>query len=271
MRPRHAAALALVTFRGYLYVPRRLNPALLAGLMATVVNVAGCAPNRAEWMSQAAQQQAKLATGPIGNEQEVKVESRQGALMVNSLAADLSKAAQGSQQQIAQAFAQDTAQISGGLDAIADSQTDEQFTDAVFAMCDPERKAAAPRVGRVMIGLANAINAKPPTNVPLEEIQRTVSYFDTFGERLIGIPAKCEHASAAMAEASAEEQQAEAEHQANLNAAATTTAIVLGAALITAGSVAAAEASRPIIVQSPPVENNYYISRQPVVAPWPPP
>jgi len=76
-----------------------------------------------------------------------------------------------------------------------------------------------------------------------------------------------------MAEASAEEQQAETQHQANLNAAATTTAIVLGAALIAAGSVTAAEASRPIIVPSPPVENNYHLSRQPVVEPWqqPPP
>jgi hypothetical protein len=236
-----------------------------------LVDVAGCAPNRAQWMQQEADRQAKLGTSSIGSEQNVKEEARQAASLLKDLATGFLAKPPVGKEQLAAAWAQEFSIVASGLDDIADSRTDEQFTAAVFEMCDPQRRQAAPQVGKFMNVMAGALSAKPPPNVSNEEVQQSITYCQTFGERLIGIPAKCEHASAAMAEASAEEQQAETEHQANLNAAATTTAIVLGAALITAGSVAAAEASRPIIVPSPPVENNYYISRQPVVAPWPQP
>lgn len=79
-------------------------------------------------------------------------------------------------------------------------------------------------------------------------------YFDTFGERLIDIPPKCDQTSAAMAEADAEEQKAEAQHRANVNTAVTAAALVFAGAVIlgsSAASVAAAEASRPVIIQEP--------------------
>ncbi len=125
-------------------------------------------------------------------------------------------------------------------------QTDEQFTAAVFGMCEPQRRDAASRVGQLMTGMAARIRANPPAKGPHWQ-----NYFDTFGERLINIPTECDHASATMAQAEAQEQ-AEIQHQANVNAAATVGAVVLGTAILAAGTVAAAEASRPIIVQSQP-------------------
>jgi hypothetical protein len=130
-------------------------------------------------MSKAAQQQAKVATGPIGETKEVKAESRQAASLLRSLAAGVLNPPQGVNPQIASAFAQDAGQISSGLDALADSQTDEQFTEAVFAMCDPDRKAAAPRVGQVMLGIANGIRTKPPPNL---NIRRAIHRLDHAGE-----------------------------------------------------------------------------------------
>ena len=56
-------------------------------------------------------------------------------------------------------------------------------------------------------------------------------YFDTFGERLIDIPPKCDQTSAAMAEADAEEQKAEAQHRANVNTAVTAAALVFAGAV----------------------------------------
>lgn len=241
-------------------MPTRFNPALLAGLVAMLLNVPGCAPNRADWIAQAANQEAKSATSSIGNVQEVRIQARQGAAMLKNLSAMVLKDPH-SNAQLAALFDRYCAQLSSGLDAIADSQTDEQFTAAVFGMCEPDRKDAASRVGLVMTSLATRIRANPPPNVQQEEVQHWVNYFDTFGERLINIPTECDHARAAMAEADAQERQAEIQHQANVNAAATATAVVLGTALLAAGTVAAAEANRPIVVQSPPVQNNYYINQ----------
>ena len=67
--------------------------------------------------------------------------------------------------------------------------------------------------------MANGMRAKPPANIPPEQSQQTADYFDTFGERMINIPTECDRAEAGMAEASAREQQAEVQHQANVNAA----------------------------------------------------
>jgi hypothetical protein len=68
------------------------------------------------------------------------------------------------------------------------------------------------------------------------------------------IPSKCDQASGAMAEADAEEQKAEADHRENVNTAVTAAALVFAGAVIlgsSAASVAAAEASRPVIIQEP--------------------
>jgi hypothetical protein len=232
---------------------------LVALLICSLIWPTGCAPNRQQWMSQAAQGQAKLATGPIGDQQEVKKESRVAAQVLRKLSADASNSAPGPNKQAVLMFAQDATLISGGLDAIAESQTDEQFTEAVWSMCDSDRRVAAPNVGRMMLGLANMFRghvASDPSHT--QQLEQMATYFDTFGERLVNIPSECDHASSAMAEASAEEQQAEVNHQANVNTATTAAALLFAGAVVLGSSVASAEASRPIIVQSPPVQNNYY-------------
>ena len=61
-----------------------------------------------------------------------------------------------------------------------------------------------------------------------------------------------------MAEASAKEQEDEARHQANVSAAINAAELIFAGAVVYATTVSAAQASRPIIVQSPPVQNNYY-------------
>ena len=239
---------------------RRLNRALLAGLIAALVDAPGCAPNRAQWMQQEADRQANLGTSSIGSEQNVKDEARQASGLLKSLATEALAKPPVGKEQLAAAWAQEFSVVASGLDDIAGSQTDEQFTAAVFEMCDPQRRQAAPQVGKFMNVMAGAMSANPPPNVSNEEVKQLIAYCQTFGERLIDIPSRCDQASAAMAQAEADEQRAETEHQANVNAATTAVAVVLGATLIAAGTVAAAEASRPIIVQSPPVEtNNYYV------------
>ncbi len=59
-----------------------------------------------------------------------------------------------------------------------------------------------------------------------------------------------------MAEAGLEEQQAEINHQANVNRALTAAAIVFAGTALVAGEVGAAAATRP------PVQNNYYYVNQ---------
>lgn len=46
--------------------------------------------------------------------------------------------------QLVALFTADSALVSSGLAAIADSKTDDQFTAAVFDMCDAQRRMAAP-------------------------------------------------------------------------------------------------------------------------------
>jgi len=217
----------------------------------------GCAPNREEWMSRAATQQAQVATGSIGNEQKIRNESRFGAQVLRTLSEQASKAAPnaGQNKQAAIAFAQNAILISSGLDSIADSQTDAQFTEAVWAMCDSDRRTAAPFVGQMLLGIANTARERSVSDPSHTQVlEHTATYMDTFGERLINIPSECDHANAAMAEANAEEQKAEAEHRENVNTAVTAAALVFAGAVIlgsSAASVAAAEASRPVIIQEP--------------------
>jgi hypothetical protein len=232
----------------------RARSLLIAWLVAKLVDAPGCAaPNRGQWMSQAAKQQAKLATSQIGSVEEVKAQARQAAGLLNALAeAALSKPPAGNQQ-VASAFSHDALEVSSGLQAIAESQTDEAFTNAVFGMCDSDRQAASPRVGRVMMGIAAAMRNHPPANMTLQQRQSAISYFETFGGRLINIPTECEQANKAMAEAGAQEQQAEAEHQANVNRALAAAAVLFAGAVVVTSAVGAAAATRP-----PATEQNFY-------------
>jgi hypothetical protein len=223
------------------------NRALIAWIVLVLISAPACAPNRNQWMSQAATQQATLATESIGDVQRVKAQAREGAAVLNGLAAAAQKKAPAGNQQVAAAFARDAVEVSSGLQAIADSQTDAGFTNAVFAMCDPARKAASPRVGQVMVGIAAGIRNNPPANAPPEQQRSAINYFETFGERMIDIPTKCEQASNAMANASTQEQQAEAEHQTNVNRALTAAAVLFAGAVVYSSAVA----SRPVTLAAP--------------------
>lgn len=227
--------------------------ALIAYMVAQIIFLNGCAPNRAEWMAEAAHQEAASATSEMGNEQEVKAQARTGSEILRRMAALMLKDASGSkQQQMAAAFGQDTDQVTAGLDAIANSNTDDGFVNAVFAMCDTQRVYAAPRVGRMLLGLARLMRATPPPNVPAQQVQQEVNYLETFGGRLVNIPTQCDQAKAQMVQASTQEQQAEVQQQAKVNAAVSAAALLFVGAVV----VGAAAASRPVTttIQT----NNYY-------------
>jgi hypothetical protein len=147
------------------------------------------------------------------------------------------------------AAANDFTEIGSGLQAIADSNTDAGFTNAVFAMCAPQRKDAAPRVGRLMVGLAGNIASNPPANMTEQQRNQAIFYFSTFGNRLINIPYQCDQAKSAMTEASAEEQQAELNHKENVNNAMTASAVVFAGTVFFASAVGSAAATRPPVVQ----------------------
>ena len=93
---------------------------LVAWIIAQMIVLGGCAPDRAQWMAQAANQEAGTATAEIGNPQEVKSQAKAGAEMLRQMAALMQKSASTrKQQQIASSFGQDTDQLAAGLDAIA--------------------------------------------------------------------------------------------------------------------------------------------------------
>ena len=209
-------------------------------------------------MSQAADQQTKVATSQIGSVQEVKAEAQQAAGLLNGLAAAALQKPPGGNQQVAAAFYSDATQVSSGLQAIAQSQTDTGFTNAVFAMCAPDRETACPRVGHVMMGIAAGMRSNPPVNMTDEQRQSAINYFETFGGRLIDIPTKCAQANNAMTEASVQEQQAEAGHQANVNRALAAAAVLFTGAVVYASAVGAAAATRPPVTEQTFYNSQFY-------------
>jgi hypothetical protein len=223
-------------------------------LFITVLTLSSCAPNREQWMNQAAQQQVKVATGSIGSPDTVRAQAAQGAVVLNGLAAVLLKSATPAQQPVAAAFANDPGEISSGLHAIAETHDDTQFTSAVFSMCQPVRREAAPRVGHALLIFAGGIQTSPPPNMGEQDRANAISYLSTFGERLIDVPAKCDQAGQQLTEASAQEQQAEITHAQNVDKALTAAAVVFMGTAMVAGEVGAAAATRPPVVQ----QNNYY-------------
>src|SRR5260370_31522822 len=108
--------------------------------------ISGCGPNRSAALGEAARQQASLATGAIGTEDQVRAQARDGARMLKDLSAELvGSPPKGTNPQVVAGFTADAAEISAGLDSIAESKTDDQFTASVFNMCDAQRRDAAPR------------------------------------------------------------------------------------------------------------------------------
>jgi len=130
------------------------------GLVTAAVSFIACAPDRSQWMARAAKNQATLATEDIGTVDQVRHGAKQEATFLTAMeSAIYGNADKYAPQERAAylALAQDDAEIASGLEAIADSQTDAGFTNAVFAMCEPLRKEAEPRVGRAELVLAEAL------------------------------------------------------------------------------------------------------------------
>jgi hypothetical protein len=214
-------------------------------------------------MERAANQQAANATSSIGDEQQVRQQATVASFLLDRLTGMVQANPKLAQSSVATQFASDSMEVSSGLRAIAESQTDSQFTNSVFAMCAPARREAAPRVGAVMLGIANSIITKPSANMTEAQQQQAAAYYSTFGHRLMNIPEQCDQATGAMAQASAQEQQAEIQHTKNVNNAETAAAILFAGTVLFATAVGSAAATRPpVTYQTNSYQtyqnNNYY-------------
>jgi len=216
-------------------------------VLAACCLLAACAPNRAQWMAKAANQQARSATADIAPPDQFKAIALDGANQLDALrtfvfhrfAQDQSLPAKvrtrASNDEI------DSATISYRLREIAGSQTDQGFVTAVFALCDVNSKRASANLGPTLTRLGEGAANDPA--FPASIRPQVATYWETFGARLTAVPDKCARAEQAIAEASQQEQQAEANHQANVAAAANVaTALLVGAAIL-GGAVVQANAA----------------------------
>src|SRR5271155_658035 len=93
---------------------KAISTAVLTWMLCTPIWLFGCAPDRSQWMAQAANHEAQLATASMGSEQDVRTQARQAADMLNALTAGpLNKPS--ANQQVAAALARDFSQVSSGL------------------------------------------------------------------------------------------------------------------------------------------------------------
>ncbi|HKD69913.1 MAG TPA: hypothetical protein VKB84_23945 [Candidatus Binataceae bacterium] len=152
-----------------------------------------------------ARQQAVEVTASIGDRTQVKNQARQAAGVLKGLLALVTQLPNANPH-VVLGLTRDVGQLSSGLDAIADSRDDQQFTTAVFSMCEPESVQASERVGPLLIGLAARIRANPPAKVPSDQVATWMRYFDALGETLVRIPGQCRHAEEAIARAKAQVQ-----------------------------------------------------------------
>lgn len=157
---------------------------------------------------QAALKQVGEVTGFAGDRSQVRNLARQTAMVLKGLLGLVSQAPNANQQVVA-GLTRDVAQLTSGLDAIADSANDQEFSAAVFEMCQPETTSASARVGPLLIGLAARIEASPPKNVPEDKVSALAHYFDSMGETFVRIPAQCRLASAAKEQNQAKGQSEE--------------------------------------------------------------
>jgi hypothetical protein len=181
-----------------------------AGLWLLLTGAIGCAarhdytadgqrrlhPQTADTYESRLQQQAAQATASLGDRPEVRDEARKAAGVLKGLIVQLPQ----SNPQVAYALTRDIAQLSSNLDAIADSHNDQEFTTAVFSMCEPEPMQASARVGPLLIGLGVRMRANPPENAPIDKVTSRAQYFDRLGETLFRIPQQCRLARQATAQ-----------------------------------------------------------------------
>lgn len=156
--------------------------------------------------STAAEQQVAEATQGIGNEEQVREASKRAADALKGLLT-LEAKLPNVKQQVVLVLTQNVAQLSSGLDAVAQSQSDQQFVRAMLSMCDRSRVSAASQMGPFLVALAANIRAKPPRNVPTSEWKAWADYYDSLGESLVQVPSQCEQIQAAIAEARAKAEQ----------------------------------------------------------------
>jgi hypothetical protein len=139
-------------------------------------------------------------------------------------------------------------EIAGSLQAIADSHTDDGFTNAIIAMCG--HQDAAVFVGRVEAFRAAQVASTASTLPGYSAEQRAdiAAFIQSMAEVMISIPARCEQAKARLAQASAQEQLAEVHHQTNVNRALIVAGVLVAATAIVAAGAAQgfAEAHRPV-------------------------
>jgi hypothetical protein len=228
--------------------------------LAAVFVFSSCSPNRTQSMAKAARDQATAATGDMGTPDQVRIQAKEEVILLNGVSTTIySNLDKYSVQERATyiPLAQSTTAVASGLQAIAVSQTDTGFTSAIFAMCDPDRRAAEPRVGQMELAMAGALQAgKLQPKATPQERANAVAMLTAFGNTMVSIPGRCEQANNAMAEASVQEQNAEAQHQANVSRALTAAAIIFVGTAMVAGEVGAAAATRP------PVQQNYLYVNQ---------
>jgi hypothetical protein len=166
------------------------------------------ATSQSENRFELAQEQAAEVTGSGGDRREVRNEARQAANTLKELVGVVSQVPKANQQVVV-GLTRDVAQLSTGLDAIADSRNDQEFTDAVFAMCEPEPLEASSRIGPLLIALAARVRVNPPANAPLDQVNSLAQYFDTLGETLVRIPRQCRHAQQEVARTKLQVQEQE--------------------------------------------------------------
>jgi hypothetical protein len=171
------------------------------------------ATSQSETRFEIAQQQAAEVAGSDGSRRQVRNEARQAANTLKELVGVVSQVPNANQQVVA-GLTRDVAQLSSGLDAIADSRNDQEFTAAVFGMCEPEPIQASNRVGPLLIGLAARLRVNPPANAPADQVNVLTQYFDTLGETLVRIPRQCRRAQEEVTRTKVQAQEDDAGDQA---------------------------------------------------------
>jgi hypothetical protein len=188
----------------------------VAGLWLLVVGVTGCAARRdyaadgqrqdqdtsdtyESRFQEVARQQATEATASIGDRARVQSQARQAAEILKGLLGVASRTPNANPKVVSD-LTRDVAQLSSGLDAIADSHNDKEFTAAVIDMCDQDSMQASTRVGPLLFGLGERIGTNPPANVPSDQVTTWSRYFQSLGETLMRIPRQCHHIHEAIAQ-----------------------------------------------------------------------
>jgi len=143
---------------------------------------------------------AQQPSAPPADRLRIQNEARQAAEVLKQLVAMVLKDPKANPAMVS-ALTRDVAQLSTGLDAIADSRSDQEFTTAVFDMCEPEPLGAANRVGPLLIGLSARVRSVAPPQTANEKSMAWARYFDSLGETLMRIPRQCRHAQQAVADA----------------------------------------------------------------------